>query len=201
MFIAIDGPDGIGKTTLANKIINKLKYELGIDSILTTEPTKSQLGMEIRKQLSIGNTDNKLLLEMFLQDRKEHIENEIIPSIQNNKIILTDRYKYSTVVYQYFQGFNIKELIKMNNFLSPDVTFIINGSFELIKKRMDKRAIDKEIFEQDDYIKESIKLYSQMNLFFPDENILFVDGSKSLEELEDEIIMNILKIYKEKNYK
>lgn len=90
MFIAIDGPDGIGKTTLANKIINKLKDELGIDSILTTEPTKSQLGMEIRKQLSIGYTDNKLLLEMFLQDRKEHIENEIIPSIQNNKIILTD---------------------------------------------------------------------------------------------------------------
>lgn len=201
MFIAIDGPDGIGKTTLANKIINKLKDELGIDSILTTEPTKSQLGMEIRKQLSIGNTDNKLLLEMFLQDRKEHIENEIIPSIQNNKIILTDRYKYSTVVYQYFQGFNIRELIEMNNFLSPDVTFIVNGSFELIKERMDKRAIDKEIFEQDDYIKESIKLYSQMSSFFPDENILFVDGSKSLEELEDEIIMNILKIYKEKNYK
>lgn len=89
----------------------------------------------------------------------------------------------------------------MNNFLSPDVTFIVNGSFELIKERMDKRAIDKEIFEQDDYIKESIKLYSQMSSFFPDENILFVDGSKSLEELEDEIIMNILKIYKEKNYK
>lgn len=199
MFIAIDGPDGIGKTTLANKIINKLKNELCIESILTTEPTKSKLGMEIRKQLSLGNTDNKLLLNMFLQDRKEHIENEIIPSIQNKKIILTDRYKYSTVVYQYFQGFTIKELIEMNDFLSPDVIFIVNGSFELIKERMDRRAIDKEIFEQDNYIKESIKLYSQMNLFFPNENILFIDGRKTLEELENEVVKIIVEMYKEKS--
>jgi len=196
MFIAIDGPDGIGKTTISKKVIEKLKSDYKIDCNLTTEPSRSPLGLEIRTLLSSGNISNKILLDMFLKDRKEHIENEITPALEKNQLILTDRYKYSTIVYQFFQGFEIEELVKMNNFLAPHITFIINGTFELIKERMEKRGSEKEIFEQDEFIKKSIKLYSQMNDFFPMENIIFVDGTKNIDEIEKEIIDCIIGEYR-----
>lgn len=196
MFIAIDGPDGIGKTTISKRVIEKMKFDYNTESILTTEPSRSPLGLEIRKLLSSGNVNNKILLDMFLKDRKEHIENEIIPILEKNQFILTDRYKYSTIVYQFFQGFEIQKLIEMNNFLSPDITFIVNGTFELIKERMENRGSEKEIFEQDEFIKKSIELYSQMNNFFPKENIVFINGNKSIEEIEKEIIKYILEYKK-----
>lgn len=84
----------------------------------------------------------------------------------------------------------------MNNFLSPDITFIVNGTFELIKERMENRGSEKEIFEQDEFIKKSIELYSQMNNFFPKENIVFINGNKSIEEIEKEIIKYILEYKK-----
>ena len=196
MFIAIDGPDGIGKTTISKRVIEKLKADYKIECNLTTEPSRSPLGLEIRNLLSSGNVSNKILLDMFLKDRKEHIENEIAPALAENQLILTDRYKYSTIVYQFFQGFEIEELIKMNNFLAPHITFIINGTFELIQERMEKRGSEKEIFEQDEFIKKSINLYSQMNAFFPTENIVFIDGTKNIDEIEKEIINCILE-YKE----
>ena len=196
MFIAIDGPDGIGKTTISKRVIEKLKADYKMECTLTTEPSRSPLGLEIRNLLSSGNVSNKILLDMFLKDRKEHIENEIAPALAENQLILTDRYKYSTIVYQFFQGFEIEELIKMNNFLAPHITFIINGTFELIQERMEKRGSEKEIFEQDEFIKKSINLYSQMNAFFPTENIVFIDGTKNIDEIEKEIIDYILE-YKE----
>ncbi len=192
MFIAIDGPDGIGKTTISKRIIEKLKSNYKIECNLTTEPSRSPLGLEIRNLLSSGNISNKILLDMFLKDRKEHIENEILPALKNNQLILTDRYKYSTIVYQFFQGFEIEELVKMNNFLSPNITFIINGTFELIKERMEKRGSEKEIFEQDELIRKSIELYSEMKRFFPMENIIFIDGNKNINDIEIEIINYIL---------
>lgn len=96
MFIAIDGPDGIGKTTISKRVIEKLKADYKIECNLTTEPSRSPLGLEIRNLLSSGNVSNKILLDMFLKDRKEHIENEITPALAENQFILTDRYKYST---------------------------------------------------------------------------------------------------------
>lgn len=84
MFIAIDGPDGIGKTTISKRVIEKMKFDYNTESILTTEPSRSPLGLEIRKLLSSGNVNNKILLDMFLKDRKEHIENEIIPILEKN---------------------------------------------------------------------------------------------------------------------
>lgn len=192
MFIAIDGPDGIGKTTISKRVIEKLKTDYSIDCTLTTEPSKSPLGLEIRALLSLGTMDNSILLDMFLKDRKEHLKNEIIPALDKKKLILTDRYKYSTVVYQFFQGFKIERLVELNDFLPPHITFIINGSFELIKERMDRRGIEKEIFEKDELIKKSIELYSQMKKFFPNDNIVFVDGERSIEEIENEIVKHIL---------
>lgn len=196
MFITVDGPDGAGKTTLVHNVVKELKEKYGLPAIYTREPTNGLLGLRIRELAKTGGSKEEIL-ELFLADRKDHIENFIIPELQKGNIVISDRYKYSTVCYQHLQGFGINLLVRKNNFLSPDIAFIVNTEYDILKSRMAERNIDREIFEVDDYLKKSIGLYKKMERFFPGENFIFVDADKSRENLVKIVVDHILQ--KKKN--
>lgn len=192
MFIVIDGPDGAGKTTLAHSVVRKLREKYKLPAIYTCEPTREPSGLRIRELAKTGGSKEKIL-RLFLTDRKNHIENFIIPELKRGGIIISDRYKYSTVCYQHLQGFNINLLLKKNKFLSPDITFIVTTKYAILKKRLKNKNMPPEIFEVDDYIKRSIALYKKMKGFFPKENFIFVDANKSQKGLVKIIVDHILK--------
>lgn len=99
-FITLEGIDGAGTTTQAAKLATSLR-NLGYEVHETYEPSGRYLGKLIREHLRTTSTmDPKTLALLFAADRLDHYQNEILPALKAGKIVLCDRYRYSSYVYQ-----------------------------------------------------------------------------------------------------
>ena len=97
MLVAIEGLDGSGKSTLTKNLKDLLEGE-GIDVTLTSEPTDGPIGKIIKTYLG-GEGERDIVLEalMFAADRIWHIHHIVIPALEEGRLVLTDRYKYSSL--------------------------------------------------------------------------------------------------------
>lgn len=146
IFIVFEGIDGCGKTTQISKLVSYLFLKNKYNSLLCTrEPTS--LYKQIRENLEYHE-------DLFIEDRKYHIENCIIPNIHMGNIVICDRYKYSTYVYQYELGNHKKDFNefiteidkKQENFLIPNIVFYLKTIPELARNRNnDSDFIDKDL--------------------------------------------------------
>lgn len=182
-FVVIEGLDGSGQSTQARLLRNFL-VKKGYKVLLTKEPTnKSEAGRKIRKIL-----DKKIkikpqkLQELFAEDRKEHLENVITPALRENKIVISDRYFFSSFAYGVAEGLRLNRLIKINNkFLLPDLTFLLKVEPEVCIQRIRKRGIERKIFEEKEKLTKVWKTYKTLPKIFKNVNI--IDGGKSVEEV------------------
>lgn len=194
MFITIDGPDGAGKTTIAQTVTERLRATC--NTIYTCEPTDSELGQKIRRILKDGKEEEfSMLKELFLEDRAEHIEKFIVPKINDN-LIICDRYKYSTICYQHLQGCSIEDLIDLNkNFLVPNISFILYSENEnVLLNRIAKRNNEKDLFETQEFLKKANNIYKNMAHYFPNENIVLMNAEQDFECIVESIICKIKEI-------
>ena len=149
VFIVVDGIDGSGKSEIVKMLHNYLFSKSKKYRILTTrEPTNGIYGNKIREILKKEKdpvSNSRKLLELFVKDRKEHLEKTIEPFLRNSNehelnIVLCDRYYYSTIAFQGAQGLNIKELIiKNTSFLKPDIAFVLDINPDVAIKRIEYR--------------------------------------------------------------
>lgn len=149
MFITFEGVDGSGKSTQAKLLFDYIKTIVGENNvILTREPGGTILSEKIRELIfSTENINPISELLLFISARKEHLEKIILPAIQNNKIVICDRYIDSTIAYQGY-GFNlnidlIEKLHDILNIRKPDLTFLLNIDINISLSR----AISKKKFE------------------------------------------------------
>mgnify|MGYP001597143624 CR=1 FL=1 len=127
-FIVIEGLDGSGKSAQVELLTNFLRQQ-GKKVFLTKEPTiDSDAGRKIKLVLKEEIKIESLgLQKLYVQDRKEHLENRVIPALKDGKFVVCSRYSFSTFAYGASEGLNLDMLIKMNEFfLLPDLTIIIN---------------------------------------------------------------------------
>ncbi len=100
ILIAFEGIDGAGKSTQIRMLAEHLRA-LGHTVCVTAEPTKGQFGQKIREA---ANSHHRLSpeaeRELFVLDRREHLETCIFPAIARGEIVISDRYLYSSVAYQ-----------------------------------------------------------------------------------------------------
>jgi len=182
-FIVFEGLDGSGQSTQA-ELLRKFLIELGFEVVLTKEPTKdSQASREIRETLDkkIKISPQKLQ-ELFTQDRREHLANLIIPALKAGKMVISDRYFFSTFAYGVFSGLELDWLMKINDeFLVPDLTFILKVKPETCVSRIEKRGISKTLFEETQKLSGVWKTYA----ILPDhiKNAYIIDGEKTIEEV------------------
>lgn len=99
MLVVVEGMDGAGKSTLVPALGEKLE-EQGVEVVLTREPTRDlQFG-----QIICSNRESRFSpLEeywLFMLDRAQHAREVIYPALEQGKVIITDRYYHSTMVYQ-----------------------------------------------------------------------------------------------------
>ena len=100
MLIAFEGIDGAGKSTQIAMLSDYLESR-GFKVCRTAEPTKGQYGKQIRDAANAHNRLNPAReRELFVLDRREHLETCILPAIARGEIVITDRYLYSSVAYQ-----------------------------------------------------------------------------------------------------
>ncbi|MDP3990783.1 MAG: dTMP kinase [Candidatus Nealsonbacteria bacterium] len=186
-FIVIEGLDGSGQSTqvklLGDFLINK---ELKV--ILTKEPTQdSEASKEIREIL-----DKKIkikpgkLQELFIQDRKEHLDKLIIPALKKGKIVISDRYFFSTFAFGASDGLDLEWLIKINDgFILPDLVFILKVSPQICVKRIESRGEGKKLFEREEKLAEVWETYKVLPGRF--KNVYMIEGEKSIEEVFSQI--------------
>ena len=144
LFVSIEGFDGVGKTTQANLLNEYLKNE-GIKSILVREPGGTSAAEKIREIL-IADSELSPITELLLfESARSDLVNKLIrEKLENDFIVITDRYLDSTLAYQGY-GRNIDKSIinELNKFstenLYPDITFLLDLKVEEANKRTKKR--------------------------------------------------------------
>ncbi|MEK9134870.1 MAG: dTMP kinase [Patescibacteria group bacterium] len=195
-FIVFEGPDGSGQSTQAALLKDFLiKQEYNV--ILTKEPTRdSEAGKQIRQILDTKITmESQKIQELFAQDRKEHLENLIIPALKESKIVISDRYFFSTFAFGVSDGLDLEKLISLNNnFLYPDIVFELKVNPEICIQRIEKRGEGIKLFEKIDKLTKVWQVYETLSKRF--ENVYIIDGEKTIEEVFSQvknIIANKLK--------
>lgn len=152
-FISFEGIDGSGKSTQIQKLARFLET-LGFDVIITREPGGSVGGEEIRNLLLQGNVDRwsaETEILLFTAARRDHLERIILPAMEDDKIVICDRFTDSTRMYQGMRGPNLRNLVDMLNEkiinCDPDLTIVIDIDPQISLKRAKSRETVEERFE------------------------------------------------------
>ena len=152
-FISFEGIDGSGKSTQIQKLARFLET-LGFDVLITREPGGSVGGEEIRNLLLQGNVDRwsaETEILLFTAARRDHLERIILPAMEDNKIVICDRFTDSTRMYQGMRGPNLRNLVDMLNEkiinCDPDLTIVIDIDPQISLKRAKSRETVEERFE------------------------------------------------------
>ncbi len=191
-FIVFEGLDGSGQSTQANNLRVFFRNR-GYPVILTKEPTENSLaGKKVRRILKKEIKAEPIELQkLFIEDRKDHLQNLIIPALKEGKYVIADRYFLSTCA---FGGINVdmEKLIKLNKgIILPDITFFLNVSPKICIERIKKRGEKFEFFEKEEKLKQVREKYLSLRQRF--ENIYLIDGELSRREVFKQILEIIKK--------
>lgn len=197
LLIAIEGMDGSGKTTQAQRLVEELKKKK-VKAIYTKEPTDTPTGKMIRQILSGELKVPPLSLQyLFCADRGVH-QVELEKLLAKGYVIVTDRYFWSAVAYgisdldgkpdYYMAAFSI--LSMYNQFLSPDYTFYLDVSVDEAHRRIKKSSKHGEIYDKKEKLVKIQKGYEVLVKKYPSE-FTRVDGEKSVDELLLDLVKRV----------
>ena len=187
VLIAIEGIDGSGKTTIAKFLEEELR-KIGYDVVKFKEPTDSEYGMKIRKILKERNLSPREELELFLRDRELDVCDNILPALKSGKIVIMDRYYYSTIAYQGALGLDVEEIKELNKkFPKPDLVLILDVRPEKALERIKtKRLLNR--FENLNYLKKVREIFLKL-----EDNVIVVNAERKLEDVKREVLRIVLK--------
>jgi len=164
ILVAIEGIDGVGKTTQSIRLVERLKA-LGFNAVRFFEPTNETLeAQEIRQTLEHGSPEKPSgLVDLFLADRRHDVETHIMPALLEKKIVVLDRYFLSTAAYQ-SDSRPWQEILKMNREFAPepDISFIINWPADIAMSLIEKRDSSVTTFENETALIKVRRRYLEM---------------------------------------
>lgn len=137
VFIAIEGPNGVGKTTITGQLAGALRAR-GAEVHVTTEPSATALGLLVRSAESY--LTGRALALAVAADRYAHLESEVIPTLTAGKIVITDRYVQSSLVLQRLDGLRLAEIWSYNAHVAiPRMSVYLEDDPEVIAARLGQR--------------------------------------------------------------
>lgn len=194
VFISFEGPDGSGKTTQIKILSDYLKSK-GYDVLLTREPGGTKISENIRDIiLNPLNSEMDDMTEalLYAAARAQHVAQLIKPAIEAGKIVLTDRFMDSSIVYQgYARG--LGDCVRVINEyavqgMQPDLTFFLDLPAEEGIARAEKRK-NLDRLEQEDisFHKAVYEGYLDLAEIYK-QRYVRIDASRSIEEISEELI-------------
>lgn len=202
LLIAIEGIDGSGKSSLARGLAELLSdYHIH----LTKEPGGTPLGEKIREILLTQHEPicSKAEFLLFAANRAQHFEQVIIPALDNNTIVISDRMADSSLVYQgYARGLSLSFLTMVNQWamatIEPDITFYLQIDSTTALQRIHKRNIPLTAFEKEHtFVKKTIDGFESL-FASKKKTVVFLDANKKTSELAKEAYNHIVTILQAK---
>jgi dTMP kinase len=181
-FISIEGIDGCGKSTHVKLLAGWLR-SCGRKVVITDEPTNGAIGKIIKQVLS-GGLKLPITAEalLFAADRMQHVADDIKPALKAGKVVLSERYTYSSLAYQSARGLSVGWISSINKHaLKPDLTILLDvpakTAFARIKP---SRRLDE--FERNLRLQQRVR--QNYLRIAKREGLKIVDGSPPRDEVQ-----------------
>ena len=180
VLVNLEGIDGCGKSTQSKLLLEKLEGE-GEKVIILKEPTKRPHGQKLWDVLhGKRKATNEEILELFVLDRIQHVEEKIQPALDDGTVILMDRYYYSSMAYQVAGGIDVEEIREKHIFApKPDVVLIFDLPVSVALERV-KGHSDADEFEKEEHLEKVREAYLDLE---NDPLVRIVDATGTPEEI------------------
>jgi len=190
-FICIEGLDGCGKTTQAKLLVKRMRKSH--NAVYTAEPSHGKIGAFIRKSCLYGEKRLSSVVEalLFAADRLEHVENEVLPALNQGRLVVSDRYIYSSIAYQGAAGLSLKWIEKINEHaLRPDFAIFIDVDPKIVMQRLKPNKSVMENLETQQKVREVYLKYVAKG------ELTRIDGDKPRKEVAEALSAVVLKFLK-----
>lgn len=189
VFICLEGIDASGKSTQARWLVRNLRRR-GFDAIYTTEPSDGEIGRFIKRFVLQRKRRIPAVVEalLFAVDRVDHVESKIERALESGKIVVSDRYVYSSLAYQGATGLDIDWIKGVNRMaLPPDLAIYIDVPPEVVVERMKRKRSVMETLATQCRVRE---VYMQL---VREKRLLLIDGNRPAPEVVQNILDVVLK--------
>lgn len=205
MFLVMEGPDGSGKSTQIALLKEYLK-EKGWECLVTREPGGTAIGEAVRK--IILNPEYKEMSDvtemlLYAASRAQLMAEVIIPALEQGKIVISDRFVDSSIVYQGIaRGLGIDTVAAVNapgiGKYKPDCIFFIDISEEEgIRRKQVQKKLDR--LEQESIDFHAMVAEGYRKVLSKRDEVIYIDGSGSVESIQMKIREEITKKMMSKN--
>jgi dTMP kinase len=191
LLVVFEGIDGTGKSTQARGLVRRLRAR-GLGAGYFREPTRGRWGREIKRLARIaGSLTPEEELELFLRDRREDVERNLLPALAEGLIVVLDRYYFSTIAYQGAKGLDSERIRRLNERFAPkpDLVFILDLSAARGLGRIQGRRTQDFLFEKERYLRRVRLIFNG----FRGRRFVRLDAARDRRELAAEILARVLK--------
>ncbi len=191
LLVAFEGLDGSGKSTQARRLADAL-LERGYGVVPTREPTDGPWGQRIRQSRTTGRLAPREEFEVFLEDRRLHVDEVIEPALRSGQVVVVDRYYLSSIAYQGARGLDPVAIRAANEAVvpRPDLVFLFDVPVEVGLRRIVDRGGEPDSFERASDLTRFAAIFAGL----PDHTIERVDGTRSADEIADAVLKRTLRL-------
>ncbi|MFY3791354.1 dTMP kinase [Ureibacillus sp. MALMAid1270] len=207
LFITFEGPEGAGKTTVLQNIVERLQTE-NVDFLSTREPGGIEIAEKIREVIlnpahTAMNERTEALL--YAAARSQHFFEKVQPALEKGQLVLCDRFIDSSLAYQgHARGIGIDEVLAINEFAigkrMPDLTiyFDLEPSIGLARiqahssREVNRLDIESLVFHEK--VSEGYRLVMER---YPN-RIKMVNANQSIEKVTEDVWDILTKVLNEK---
>lgn len=189
LFIVIEGIDGTGKSTQVRRLGDWFAAQ-GREVVLSREPTDGPWGRKLRESATTGRLSLEEELDCFLQDRRQHVEEKIAPALAAGKVVILDRYYFSTMAYQGARGMDPAAIRLVNEAFAPcpDLLLILDLDVDEAHQRIGHRGDSTNEFEKRDSLMRCREIFLSLR---GESFVRVVDSSGSLDEVTGRILETV----------
>ncbi len=194
--IVFEGVDGSGKTTQARLLYKRLDAA-GLNPMYTREPTDGPYGTQIRALARNSALTPEVSMDLFIRDRREHVETKMIPALRDGRIVVCDRHWWSTAAYQSetLEDVDYIESLHIGWVPTPFLIVLMDADpVETMVRIRSREAVAEDIntFDNVKFLQKCRVHYAHLSRNCPD--LLLIDGGGRAEDIHETIASHVMRV-------
>ena len=183
LLVVFEGIDGSGKSSVSKWVIDELVSK-EFRATYLFEPTRDGYGATIRDRMvyDLENFSVEEQASLFVLNRAQNKSKKIIPNLRQSKVVILDRYYYSSIAYQAATGkFSPETIYNFNKpvIMTPDIVIMFDVDVDKALARIKANRESSTDYEKKDFLEKAQTIYRSMKAF----NIHTIDANQSYEKV------------------